>query len=206
MKENGKNFDATKQNNLIPFRAELLEQYGVESAEDFADLMYDRKAAGDLSGVKDMADLLTENESNQILTILETLFHYDAQDAEQSMDSFPLDFFLIKEDKKQKVEITFKLKFEVGITPDKSEREEEAISGIVQILEGLNPDVISPISSFIPVISIKKEAETYNNENLDYKYLFEKVQDILNHADIISCTEMDAVISALKSVWLLNES
>jgi hypothetical protein len=74
--------------NTIKLNPELAKKYGVETLEDYGDMMIAYCEGDNQTKIKEMADALSDVEANVLGSELATTFHYDILDADETEERF----------------------------------------------------------------------------------------------------------------------
>lgn len=74
--------------NTIKLNPELAKKYGVETLEDYGDMMITYCEADNQAKIKEMADALSDDEAKALGSDLTTAFHYDIVNSDETEEQF----------------------------------------------------------------------------------------------------------------------
>jgi hypothetical protein len=74
--------------NTIKLNPELAKKYGVETLEDYGDMMIAYCEADNQTKIKEMADALSDDEAKALGSDLTTAFHYDIVNSDETEEQF----------------------------------------------------------------------------------------------------------------------
>jgi len=80
--------------NTIKLNPELAKKYGVETLEDYGDMMITYCEADNLPIIKEMADALSDEEAIALGSNLTTAFHYDSFNSDETEEDFLKSLYL----------------------------------------------------------------------------------------------------------------
>lgn len=80
--------------NTIKLNPELAKKYGVETLEDYGDMMITYCEADNLPIIKEMADALSDEEAKALGSDLTTAFHYDIFNSDETEEDFLKSLYL----------------------------------------------------------------------------------------------------------------
>ncbi|SDH53256.1 hypothetical protein SAMN05421827_12823 [Pedobacter terrae] len=80
--------------NTVKLNPELAKKYGVETLEDYGDMMISYCESDNQAKIKEMADALSDNEAKAVGDEITTVFHYEILNSDETEEQFLQSLYL----------------------------------------------------------------------------------------------------------------